>query len=96
MEPHDVEPFGPVSTVMSYDSLDEAVTLDDAVKLLTLPRALTASDGEEIMVANGRYGPYVSCDGLFATLPKGVTPEAVTHGVWDDAGRTQDGLHFLQ
>ncbi|SEC74008.1 oxepin-CoA hydrolase / 3-oxo-5,6-dehydrosuberyl-CoA semialdehyde dehydrogenase [Nocardioides exalbidus] len=27
VEPHDVEPFGPVSTVMSYDDLDEAVTL---------------------------------------------------------------------
>ncbi|GAA1662520.1 phenylacetic acid degradation bifunctional protein PaaZ [Nonomuraea maheshkhaliensis] len=26
-EPHDVEPFGPVSTVLSYDGLDEAVTL---------------------------------------------------------------------
>ncbi|MFI2707065.1 phenylacetic acid degradation bifunctional protein PaaZ, partial [Nocardioides sp. CER28] len=27
VEPHDVEPFGPVSTVMTYGSLDEAVTL---------------------------------------------------------------------
>jgi len=27
VEPHDVEPFGPVSTVMSYSSLDEAVEL---------------------------------------------------------------------
>ncbi|WP_307861701.1 phenylacetic acid degradation bifunctional protein PaaZ [Nocardioides xinjiangensis] len=27
VEPHDVEPFGPVSTVLTYDSLDEAVTL---------------------------------------------------------------------
>ncbi|HWS34319.1 MAG TPA: phenylacetic acid degradation bifunctional protein PaaZ [Actinoplanes sp.] len=27
VEPHDVEPFGPVSTVISYDGLDEAVTL---------------------------------------------------------------------
>ncbi|GAB3020687.1 putative phenylacetic acid degradation protein PaaN [Nocardioides flavus (ex Wang et al. 2016)] len=27
VEPHDVEPFGPVSTVMTYDSLDEAVAL---------------------------------------------------------------------
>ena len=26
-EPHDVEPFGPVSTVLTYDSVDEAVTL---------------------------------------------------------------------
>ena len=27
VEPHDVEPFGPVSTVLTYDSLDEAVDL---------------------------------------------------------------------
>lgn len=27
VEPHDVEPFGPVSTVLTYDSLEEAVTL---------------------------------------------------------------------
>ncbi|XBB69994.1 phenylacetic acid degradation bifunctional protein PaaZ [Nocardioides sp. WV_118_6] len=26
-EPHDIEPFGPVSTVLTYDSLDEAITL---------------------------------------------------------------------
>ena len=26
-EPHDVEPFGPVSTVLTYDSLDQAVAL---------------------------------------------------------------------
>ena len=27
IEPHDVEPFGPVSTVITYDSVDEAVAL---------------------------------------------------------------------
>ncbi|GAA2124424.1 phenylacetic acid degradation bifunctional protein PaaZ [Nocardioides bigeumensis] len=27
VEPHDVEPFGPVSTVLTYDTVDEAVTL---------------------------------------------------------------------
>ncbi|MGL6278841.1 MAG: topoisomerase C-terminal repeat-containing protein, partial [Gaiella sp.] len=37
----------------------ESVTLEDAVRLLTLPRTLTATDGEEILVANGRYGPFV-------------------------------------
>ena len=27
VEPHDVEPFGPVSTVLSYDTLDGAIAL---------------------------------------------------------------------
>ena len=37
----------------------ETVGLDDAVRLLTLPRTLTAPDGAEILVSNGRYGPFV-------------------------------------
>jgi DNA topoisomerase-1 len=39
-------------------SLD-AITLDDAVRLLTLPRTLEGTDGQEILVSNGRYGPFV-------------------------------------
>ena len=39
-------------------SLD-TVTLDDALQLLALPRALgIGADGEEVTVRNGRYGPY--------------------------------------
>src|SRR6266536_2196027 len=35
------------------------VTLDDALRLLTLPRVLGVLDDEEVTVQNGRYGPYV-------------------------------------
>ena len=37
----------------------DTVTLDDALRLLTLPRTLGELDGEPVTVQNGRYGPYV-------------------------------------
>ena len=37
----------------------ETVTLDDALRLLSLPRVLGELDGEPVTVHNGRYGPYV-------------------------------------
>ncbi|MEV5411039.1 type I DNA topoisomerase [Thermopolyspora sp. NPDC052614] len=37
----------------------ETVTLDDALRLLSLPRVLGELDGEEVTAQNGMYGPYV-------------------------------------
>jgi DNA topoisomerase-1 len=37
----------------------ESVTLEEALRLLTLPRVVGEVDGEEVLAANGRYGPYV-------------------------------------
>jgi DNA topoisomerase-1 len=37
----------------------ETVTLEEALRLLSLPRTLGALEGEEVTAQNGRYGPYV-------------------------------------
>jgi DNA topoisomerase I len=47
-------------TASLFDSMSpESVTLEDAVRLLTLPRVVGELDGEEVTAQNGRYGPYV-------------------------------------
>jgi DNA topoisomerase-1 len=47
------------ASLLSTMTLD-TITIDDALKLLSLPRILgTNSAGEDITIQNGRYGPYL-------------------------------------
>jgi DNA topoisomerase I len=51
---------GKPRTASLFSSMSpETVTIEDALRLLTLPRAIGELDGEEVTAQNGRYGPYV-------------------------------------
>ena len=52
------DPKPKTASLLSSMSLD-TITIDDALKLMSLPRTLGDYDGEAITVQNGRYGPYL-------------------------------------
>ena len=63
--------------LLPHQRLD-AVTLEEALELLRFPRALGAdADGEEIRVHLGRYGPYLRCGKLSASLEDSDDPATI-------------------
>jgi DNA topoisomerase I len=57
-----------------------AITLDEALKLLSLPRDLGAdpADGEIVVASNGRFGPYVKHGDEFRSLEEGDDVHTIT------------------
>jgi len=50
----------------------KTVTLEEAIQALSLPRELGnhPETGKPVLANNGRFGPYVLCDGVFRSLKK--------------------------
>jgi DNA topoisomerase-1 len=64
---------------LTKDQLIETITLEEALKLFRLPRSLGEYEGDEIVVGNGKFGPYVRYRSKFYSLKKGVDdPYTVT------------------
>lgn len=51
-----------------------SITLQEALDLFLLPKNLGEFEDKEIIVANGRFGPYVKFDDKYVSLPKGENP----------------------
>lgn len=61
--------------------MPDTLTLDEAVKLLSLPRELGAhpDSGKVVTAGIGRFGPFIVHDGDFRSLKKGDDPYDITH-----------------
>lgn len=55
----------------------ETITLQEALQLFQMPRALGQYENKEVLVNEGRYGPYIRHGDLFVSL-KQVDPYSIT------------------
>ncbi len=67
----------PTFASLSPDQQLNSITFEEALDLFQLPKNLGTYEGEEVLVNNGRFGPYVKFGAAFVSLPKGVDALAV-------------------
>ena len=53
------------------------ISLEEALELFLLPKTLGVHEDEEVVVSNGRYGPYIRFGKMFVSLDKGENPMEV-------------------
>ncbi|GAB1358297.1 type I DNA topoisomerase [Porphyromonadaceae bacterium] len=83
--------FGPVVQIGSNDSEEkprfasllknqsiETITLDEALHLFDLPKQIGTFEEKTVVVNVGRFGPYVSHDGKFVSIPKEIDPHTIS------------------
>ena len=81
--------FGPMVQIGDRDDEDKKfaslqgdqtlgnIKLEDALDLFLLPKNLGNYESEEVVVSNGRFGPYVRFGSMFVSLEKGENPMTV-------------------
>ncbi|UMB55485.1 type I DNA topoisomerase [Lutibacter sp. A64] len=53
------------------------ITYEEAMDLFKLPKTIGGYEGKDIVVANGRFGPYIKYDTMFVSIPKDENPMSV-------------------
>ncbi|WPV02243.1 type I DNA topoisomerase [Mucilaginibacter sp. cycad4] len=56
----------------------ETISLEEALELFKLPKVVGEYEGKVMKVAIGRFGPYISHNSAFVSLPKEIDPHDVT------------------
>ena len=81
--------FGPIAQIGApedeekvFASLNKdqnlgTITIEEALELFLLPKTLGGYEDEEVIVSNGRFGPYIRFGKMFVSLDKGENPMEV-------------------
>ena len=86
--------FGPVAQIGKTEELEEgekpryanlrpgqsmeSIGFEEAIKLFELPKTLGQHEGVDVIIAVGRFGPYVRFDKSYISIPRGQDPMTVT------------------
>ncbi|MGB1042757.1 MAG: type I DNA topoisomerase [Tenacibaculum sp.] len=62
---------------LQADQTMNSITYEEAMDLFQLPKTLGNYEDLEVIVANGRFGPYIKFDGKYVSLDKGENPMSV-------------------
>jgi DNA topoisomerase-1 len=77
----------------------ELISLEEALELFKLPRVVGTFEDKEIVVAIGRFGPYLRHDGKFYSLKKEYDPHTVSEEdaiIVIEAKRVADAEKFIK
>ena len=79
--------FGPIAQIGNSDDEDkplfasltteqqlDTITFEEALELFQLPKTIGDYEGQELILNNGRFGPYIKFADMFVSLPKGSNP----------------------
>ncbi|OCK44094.1 DNA topoisomerase I [Tenacibaculum soleae] len=81
--------FGPIAQIgapedeeKQFASLNKdqhlgTITMEEALELFLLPKTLGTFQDEEVIVSNGRFGPYIKFGAMYVSLDKGENPMEV-------------------
>lgn len=68
----------PLFASLLADQSVATITLEEALKLFELPRTIGEFEGEPVVAAIGKFGPYVKHGKVFVSIPKDLTPQGIT------------------
>ena len=77
------------------------ITLDEALALFqsSLPYTLCQYNGQDVIVGEGKFGPYLRVDKTFVSIPKNIDPHTITEAealdLLEQKQKAQEPIHIF-